>query len=374
MSCNPTKKDAEEAAAKLKLMKKPTKPKNMFLRFSTAERLNVKKYLKSLGNGTVGSKGACAKDVAHELGQRWKKLTKEQRDAYKGDYDAEVAAYEIKMKEYRSLNKILETYEKNKRIEAGTLKPVKPHVPFMRYTRVAYEPCRAALQSKGLPCAPRDVAKVLGHQWSILDEEKKKQFTEPYKKERAEYLKRLDLFRRRYGDNPPEDSSKKRKRKRSSKKNQKEDFAVVPVQQLSRAHSNLMSRAIPAPQSLQMQPLYENITYVSVAAQPILGIGSAVENFGLAGQKRPKKKEKRKYRTDPHRPKVSLFAWFLSDYKSDEKRLTTCIASHCVFHTLAATQHVSPILCGVPRESSERARVRTKDELERKSTSVNISP
>ena len=62
-----------------------------------------------------------------------------------------------------------------------------------------------------------------------------------------------------------------------------------------RAHSNLMSRAIPAPQSLQMQPLYENITYVSVAAQPILGIGSAVENFGLAGQKRPKKKEKRKY-------------------------------------------------------------------------------
>ena len=103
MSCNPTKKDAEEAAAKLKLMKKPTKPKNMFLRFSTAERLNVKKYLKSLGNGTVGSKGACAKDVAHELGQRWKKLTKEQRDAYKGDYDAEVAAYEIKMKEYRSL-------------------------------------------------------------------------------------------------------------------------------------------------------------------------------------------------------------------------------------------------------------------------------
>jgi hypothetical protein len=318
MSSSDQKKqeDVQRASEKIRTMKKPTKPKNMFLRFSTAERSNVKEWLSQHHTEEMlkyGSSTARAKDVAHELGRRWKTLTKEQRDAFKGDYDAEVLAYEKEIKEYRQLKKIVDTYEQNKQIEAGTLKPIKPHVPFMRYTRFAYEPCRASLESKGVPCAPRDVAKVLGHQWSDLDDESKKRFTVPYQIERGEYLRRLEMFRKRYGSNPPEDSNKKKKRKRNSKKKIKKPAAggVVHTQRSMFNHTAAMSHAVPAHHAQVYQAhavqgiisyQYPHANVLLAAAKPVMVNVPSVDEGAL---KRPKRKEKRKYRTDPNRPKVS---------------------------------------------------------------------
>lgn len=295
-------------------MKKPTKPKNMFLRFSMAERQNVKEWLKKNrpADQLEGSGVARAKDVAHELGRRWKTLTMAQRDAYKGDYDQEVAAYEKSIKEYRALEKIVDTYRQNVQIAAGTLKPVKPHVPFMRYTRVAYEPCRAALEAKGMPCAPRDVAKVLGHQWSILEDESKKQFTEPYAIERAEYLRRLEEFRNRYGKNPPEEMTKKKKRKRSSKQNGASEV-VVSAQNVNIVYSQPNSHGASSNRRLYAQAVqgvtafhhqYESDNLILAAGKPVVAHPHIMVQE--VSNKRSKKKEKRKYRTDPNRPKVSI--------------------------------------------------------------------
>ena len=75
-----TKDDAERAAAKMKSTRKPTKPKNMFLRFSVAERSNIKLWLSqhhTVDMIKMGTDVPGAKDVAYELGRRWKSLTKE---------------------------------------------------------------------------------------------------------------------------------------------------------------------------------------------------------------------------------------------------------------------------------------------------------
>merc|ERR1719300_1401545 len=174
--------------------------------------------------------GQKASAVAQMAGEAWKKLGQNDKDVYQKQYEEAKAKFEKDMEAFKAAGGEVakgiraQRSEKRKEKEGKKKKdPNAPKRPQSAYSVFLSENREAILKSLPAGANPiTDVAKKAGEQWKALSAAAKKPFEKKAEKQKAEYLKAMEEYKKTHGDDAadedeeeeePEEKPKKRARK-----------------------------------------------------------------------------------------------------------------------------------------------------------------
>merc|ERR1712173_561795 len=146
-------------------------------------------------------------------GEAWKKVSQKEKDAYQKQYEEAKTKFEKDMEAFKAAGGEVakgiraQRSEKRKEKEGKKKKdPNAPKRPQSAYSVFMSENREAILKSLPAGASPiTDVAKKAGEQWKALSAAAKKPFEKKAEKQKAEYLKAMEEYKKTHGDDAADD-------------------------------------------------------------------------------------------------------------------------------------------------------------------------
>ena len=171
------------ALARLRKTKKPRPPVNMYIAYSHVARPTIQKQLNTVQ----------PKEIAHELGLRWKQLSAHEKAPYKTEYTAKMVQYRINVANFLKLREHVQSLHDELDFVNGVVKyPNRPPSAYTMYLTDHFHAVRAEMRlsqrhqptpvSGNSPTVlTTDVAAAMGQRWRSLSVEERLVYTNRYK-------------------------------------------------------------------------------------------------------------------------------------------------------------------------------------------------
>ena len=164
----------------------PKPPLNSYLEFSNEERPKVIVDLGKVSTTEIGK----------EIGLRWQKLNKEEKEKYVAKFKENQERYKLEKQKYDEINTTADTVAAPGNKKHKKKNPLAPKLPLSSYMEFAKQQRPNVLAEKG-SLSLIEVGKELGRRWQDLSKPEKEVYELKSKENRATYNSEMEAFVKR---------------------------------------------------------------------------------------------------------------------------------------------------------------------------------